>query len=157
MSRGTAEVLAADATLSRSYRRSDGTVVGMFVAYFAQQQVNAQIHSPRNCMPGGGWKVESLEQKRLRVGADAQPAARMVIRKNEHRQEVLYWFRTRGGSIAGEYALKWDQVRSALAGRQTNAAFIRYTAQLSDSSAVRQLMTLLQPPLDQILGDVGLR
>jgi hypothetical protein len=80
----------------------------------------------------------------------------MVVRRNDRRQEVLYWFRTGSGAIAGEYALKWDQVKSALAGRQTNAAFIRYNAEASDSGAVRQLMTLLEPPLDQILGEVGL-
>jgi EpsI family protein len=151
-----AETLAADATLHRRYRRRDGVDVWLSIAYFAKQQVNSQIHSPRNCLPGVGWRVVSIEQKRLRTNEGEYPATRMLIAKKERRQEVFYWFRTAGGTIAGEYALKWDLVKRSLARQPTNAAFVRFNGQPSDSGALHEIMDLLKPHLDQILSEVGL-
>ena len=157
MDERTAGVLDADATLSRRYWRRDGTEVWLFVAYFAEQQVNSQIHSPRNCLPGAGWNVASLEQETLDLGGRPQPASRLRMRRQQVQQDVVYWFRTQGGTVSGEYALKWDLVKNSLAGRPTNAAFIRYSALSADSVALHEVMTLLDAPLSQVLGEVGLR
>ena len=150
------QILGADVTLRRCYRRKDGTCVWLAVAYFAKQQVNSQIHSPRNCLPGAGWKIQALDEQNIPVNGATQPATRMLISRNSQRDEVYYWFSTRRGSVAGEYALKWDLVRSSLVDRMTNAAFVRYNAAADDSAAVRELMDLLAGPLGRILGDVGL-
>ncbi len=150
-------VLAADATLHRRYRREDGTEVWFYVAYFAQQQANSQIHSPRNCLPGGGWRIASLRQQSLAIRGHLQPVTRMQIAKDDYAQEVIYWFSTQGGRQAGEYALKLDLVKNSLAGRPTNAAFVRYNAQCADSTALAGLMDVLGADLDRILGNVGLR
>lgn len=153
----SAEVLDADATLKRVYRRADGTEIGLFVAYFAQQQVNSQIHSPRNCLPGGGWRVAAINETRLPLAGDQQAATRMTIRRpGGAPQEVLYWFRTGHGTVAGEYALKWNLVKSSLARRPTNAAFVRYNAAGADSTALRELMAQLEPRLDELLEPLGL-
>lgn len=152
----SAVVLDADVTLKRVYTRSDGSSIGLFVAYFAQQQVNSQIHSPRNCIPGAGWKVRKITNETIPMPAGRQPAARMVIASGRSEQEVLYWFRTRGGDLSGEYALKWDLMMNSLARRPTDAAFIRYTADVADSAATRELMGLLDPEVRATLGEVGL-
>ncbi len=154
---GSARVLAADATLQRRYRRGDGTEAWLFVGYFAQQQVNSQIHSPRNCIPAGGWTVSSLENVHLTLNEAAHPATHMRITRNEYSDDVFYWFSTQGGRMGGEYALKWDLVRNSLARRPTNAAFVRYTAARADSAALHELMGLMQPSLDQVLGKAGLK
>jgi len=151
-----ARVLAADATLHRRYRRADGAEIWLFLAYFAQQQVNSQIHSPRNCLPAGGWTVTRLKNETLALGDRAQPAMHMRIQSQGRAQDVVYWFRTPRGTLAGEYALKWDLVRSALARRPTNAAFVRYNAAAVDSLALRELMSRLGAPLDAALSSVGL-
>lgn len=154
--KATAEVLAADVTTERVYTEGDGTQIGVFVAYFAQQQVNSQIHSPRNCLPGAGWKPISITERKFEMGGAPREATRMVVRRGEYQSEILYWFRTRGGDLAGEYALKWDLVKNSMARRPTDAAFIRYSAGYADSSALRNFMTLFEPHLDRVLGDVGL-
>ena len=156
MDRESAKVLAADASLHRCYRNSGGMEVWISLDYFSQQQVNSQIHSPRNCIPGGGWTVTSIEQRRLELAGGAHTATRMTITRNGNDQELWYWFRTRGGTVSGEYALKWDLVKSSLARRPTDAAFLRYNAQRSDSTALRQFIALIEPQVDQILGEVGL-
>jgi EpsI family protein len=152
-----AAVLAADATVQRRYRHRDGREVWLFVAYFANQAVNSQIHSPRHCVPGNGWNIVSLEDRTVSLPQSSAVAARMLIEKDGHRQEMTYWFLTRGGVLTGEYAMKWDLLKSALARRPTDAAFIRYSAAVEDTGAMHELMAVLDDPLREILGAVGLR
>ena len=153
----TSEVLAADATLTRRFRRPDGTAVWLFIGYFAQQQVNSQIHSPRNCVPGGGWKVVSTKDIQLDLAdGRSQSATLMRTRRNELSQDIYYWFMTQGGAVAGEYALKWDLVKNSLARRPTNAAFVRYTAATGDSAALFEVMSRMDDSLSEMLARVGL-
>jgi EpsI family protein len=150
-------VLGADASLNRQFRRSDGAEVGFYLAYFATQKVNSQIHSPRNCLPGAGWQVESIGRRTLRLGGVDRPVAWMQISSKRRVHEVAYWFCTRSGRLSGEYALKWDLVKCSLAGQPTNAAMVRYDAAISDSSAMREVMSLMEPEVERVLGGVGLR
>jgi len=153
----TARVLAADATLHRRFLRQDGAEIWLFLAYFKQQQVNAQIHSPRNCIPGGGWTVASIEKTARSVNGRAQPLTHMRTARQGASQDVLYWFSTYGTATADEYALKWEQVKNSILRHPSNAAFVRYSAATADSAALRELMNLLDPSLRQVLGEVGLR
>ncbi len=152
----TARILAADRMLHRRYWRADGAAVSLFVAYFADQQVNSQIHSPRNCIPGGGWKVDTLERCTLSLNGSDQPAARMRMHRRGQSQQIYYWFSTHGKETANEYALKLEQVKNSILRRPANAAFIRYGALAADSLALHEVMTLLDPPLRRILGEVDL-
>lgn len=151
-----AEVLAANVTLHRRFSRPDGVVAWLFVAYFAEQQVNSQIHSPRNCVPGSGWKIRSIDQKALPI-SDGMQATHMVIGRERASQDVLYWFRTRGGTVTGEYSLKWDLVKNSLARRPTDAVFIRYSCASTSLPDMLGLIQELEEPLDQMLTGIGLR
>jgi len=82
--------------------------------------------------------------------------AHLGIAQSGNSQDVLYWFRTQSGATAGEYALKWDLVKNSLARRPTNAAFIRYNAASADSTALHEVMALVDAPLKRILAEVGL-
>jgi EpsI family protein len=152
-----AAVLAADVTLQRRYVREDGSEVWLFVAYFAEQQVNSQIHSPRHCVPGSGWTIVSTGQETLELPSGPKQATHMEISRQGRSQDMYYWFRTRGGVVTGEYSLKWDLVVNSLARRPTDAAFIRYSASREDRGALDDLMAQLDGPLTRTLGAVGLR
>ena len=152
-----AAVLAADTQVERRYTRSDGTAVWLFVAYFAQQQVNAQIHSPRNCVPGGGWIVESLEPTTLPLEHGVQGATQMRVRRQTQNLDIYYWFQTQAGTVVGEYGLKWDLVKNSLARRPTNAAFIRFHGMEKDKEAISELVALLDGPMGEVLGQTGIK
>jgi len=154
-----AAVLAADVQLERHYRRSDGVVVYLVVAYFAEQQVNSQIHSPRHCVPGGGWTIQSIEGEDVPLDGTVQPTTRMRVRNARGADDVdlYYWFCTQAGTATGEYALKWDLVKSSLARAPTNAAFVRFHGPAENREAILELMSLLDRPLRGILGTVGLK
>jgi EpsI family protein len=120
------QVLSADTTLMRHYVSPDAPGdVWMFVAYFRGQRTGAQIHSPKNCLPGGGWNILSNTPVTLPMGPGSLHASRFLIGRGPDREVVYYWFMTRAGVIRDEYALKLDLVRNALLRRPTDAAFVR--------------------------------
>jgi EpsI family protein len=157
LSERSARSLGADALLMRSFRNEKGDQVWLFLAYFARQRANAQIHSPRNCLPGSGWHITAMEEAAIPLGQGAQPITRLAIERNGERQEVLYWFKTRSGSLTGEYALKIDLLKNSLARRPTDAAFIRFSAPLQASQSTRDLIQRLHGPIEDVFSEIGLK
>jgi EpsI family protein len=122
--------LGADTTLARTYADAAGDEVELFIGYFASQQERSQIHSPKHCYPGSGWDILSEGSFALRLPGRSEPVRRLVISDGTERRLVLYWFTMRGRVIPNEFALKWDQMTSALLGRTQSAAFVRFSVEL---------------------------
>ncbi len=121
------EVLAADTTTYRLYRDTTGREMALFIAYFSSQKYGGQIHSPRHCLPGGGWAIQSRENQTLDIpGWDPFDINLMRIALGDHAEYMWYWFVTRGGVNPSEYGLKWDLVLNSLQLKPTDAVFIRF-------------------------------
>jgi EpsI family protein len=114
----------------RRYVDRDGRTLWLYIGYWATQRKGAQIHSPRNCLPGGGW--DPIEASRLVVTLPAPYAAievnRYLIQKDRDQQMVLYWYQSQGKVVAGELAAKIEMVRSAITRNRTDGALIRVSA-----------------------------
>ncbi|MFH1687387.1 MAG: exosortase C-terminal domain/associated protein EpsI [bacterium] len=121
------EILGADTTSLRLYHDHQGRDFWLFVAYFASQKYGSQMHSPRHCLPGSGWSIDRFEPYRFELSQGSLTANRAVISKDGRRQLMIYWFRTRGGKLTNEFAVKWDLVKNSLSLRPTDAAFVRLT------------------------------
>ena len=124
----TYDVLKADLTTFRDFTGPDGSRVGLFVAYFSSQKYGSQIHSPKHCLPGGGWRIDDIHPYRLHLPGDgAKEVNRSIISSRNSGAVMMYWFETRSGAIRSEYGLKLDLVKNALLFRPTDAAIIRLT------------------------------
>ena len=55
------QILQADTSTLRVYHDRAGHRYSLFSAYFASQRYGSQVHSPKHCLPGGGWRIRSLE------------------------------------------------------------------------------------------------
>ncbi|MDH3281230.1 MAG: VPLPA-CTERM-specific exosortase XrtD [Gammaproteobacteria bacterium] len=112
------------------FTRADGGLVNLYVAYYENQRKGQSPHSPRVCIPGGGWQIASFERTLLDAGiVGTQPLHfnRVVIRRGEERQLVYYWFQQRGRLIANEYLAKWYLFRDAAFRNRTDGALVRLT------------------------------
>lgn len=124
----TKEILKSNQDLWRSYRDSNNQEIGLFVAYFKDQKYGEQIHSPKHCLPGSGWKIVDREtyNVQLRNSPSSQlKINKLVISKKYLNEIMLYWFWTRSGVITSEYDLKFSLAKNALLRNPTDAAFIR--------------------------------
>ena len=124
------DALKLDDYLLMNYLRPDSPAVNLYVAYYASQKKGQSAHSPRTCMPGGGWKMQGISQQTLagiNVGSEALSVNRVIIQKGEHRQLVYYWFQERGRIITNEYLVKWFILWDALKMNRTDGALVRLT------------------------------
>jgi len=129
----TEEVLKADLTTNRVYHSGDGSEYQLFMAYFGSQKYGSQIHSPKHCLPGGGWRIESIAPARMDIAGKTLEVNRTVLAGRGRRLVVFYWYKTRNGVIRNEYGLKLDLIKSSLLFRATDASIIRVSVEAGDN------------------------
>jgi len=115
------------------YRGADGGGVNFYSAYYASQKKGASAHSPRSCIPGGGWRISSLQNHTINgASIDGTPLVvnRLVIQKDETKQLVYYWFQQRGRVVTNEYAMKWYLFWDSMTLHRTDGALMRLTTVL---------------------------
>jgi EpsI family protein len=137
--RDVLEVLNVDDYLKADYLAGASGPVNLYIAYFASQHRGAYMHSPETCLPGGGWKILSIEQRQIPgVAVNGQPLVvnRAEIGKGEERQLVYYWFQQRGRLMTDEYVMRWYLFQDAVTRRRTDGALIRLIAPISRAESL---------------------
>ena len=112
--------------LNRVYLTDEGKeVYGVFVGFFDSQQQGKTIHSPKNCLPGGGWEAMTHHRIDLQTPNGPAPVNRYVIANKNQKALVYYWYQGRGRVAANEYMVKLDLLRDAALKRRTDEALVR--------------------------------
>jgi exosortase D (VPLPA-CTERM-specific) len=114
---------------------ADMAPINLYVAYYASQRTGQSVHSPRSCLPGGGWRIQDLSRRdvaSVRNGAGPLRVNRVLIQQGAQRQLVYYWFQERGRDITNEYLVKWYMLQDALIRNRSDGALVRLIAPLRD-------------------------
>jgi EpsI family protein len=122
------EALKLDDYLLADYIDASGSPVNLYVAYYSSQRKGESVHSPRSCLPGGGWQMRDFGQRELAgIRYNGQPLRvnRAVIELGDQRSLVYYWFVQRGRIITNEFAVKWYLLWDALTRQRTDGALVR--------------------------------
>lgn len=122
------DVLKLDDYLLADFVDGRGSAANLYIAYYNSQRKGEAVHSPRSCLPGGGWQLRDFDQRTLSdVRIDGQPLRvnRTLIELGDQRQLVYYWFQQRGRVIHNEIAVKWYLFWDALTRRRTDGALVR--------------------------------
>jgi EpsI family protein len=154
----TNQVLKADTYAFRKYTSGEGKELWLFLAYFKSQKYGSQIHSPKNCLPGSGWKIMSRKKILIKTDTGSDLKVNKLLISDKLSTEVMYyWFQTRSGIITSELGLKLDLVFNSLKRAPTDAAFVRINLplnQLSEKEAQLMLEDFLKvflPKIKEIL------
>jgi len=118
--------LAVDDYLLADYRLSAKESINFYVAYYNSQRKGVSPHSPRVCIPGGGWLITDLQEVMVEHETlGTFPVNRITIEKGDFRQLGYYWFEQRGRRIANEYWMKWYLLIDAIVMNRTDGALVR--------------------------------
>lgn len=136
------------------YAKPGDGVVNFYIAYYASQAAGDSAHSPRSCIPGNGWVVNSLTQRRVAVGGGRRPVwvNRSVITKGNTKDVVYYWFQEQGRDVTNEYMMKWWIFWDALTRHRTDGALIRLVATVEPGQNVAQVDARLVAFLRAVYG-----
>ncbi len=127
------EVLGVDDSFLANYFGPDNRLIQLYVGFYGSQREGDIIHSPRNCMPGGGWNITRTTDKTLDIGDGGKATVRqLLLEKGKQKQIVLYWFQSRGRIIASEYNQKIYLVLDAIFRNRTDGSFVRLITPVVD-------------------------
>lgn len=122
-------ILAADATMNRAYRRSDGTSIVVHASAWVRPENVSSVapHSPKICYTNAGWKI--LEERPAEVD---MPSGRLhfnmlLLERDEDRCVVSYWYQM-GDSIFTT-AAEARQVHRNLWGKAVWPATLKFMIQ----------------------------
>ncbi|WP_206057440.1 VPLPA-CTERM-specific exosortase XrtD [Nitrincola schmidtii] len=154
----TIEVLQLTDYLMMNFERENEPLVNFYVAYYASQRKGVSPHSPRVCIPGGGWEIADIR----RTYIDDIPVNRVIIRRGLESQLVYYWFQERGEPIANEYVKKWNLLTDALRYNRTDGALVRVVTPFHSTEPVevaeqrlKEFVRAAYPELVQVLPKKG--
>ena len=125
------ESLKSEDYFLSDFVNQDGSVVNFWVAYYADQAAGSAAHSPRACIPGGGWLIKDLKVIPLdEIQVNGKPLAvnRLLIKKGDYTQVVYYWFKQRDRNVTNEWLVKWYLFWDAMTRNRTDGALVRLTA-----------------------------
>ena len=145
--------LGTDDYLLSDYVGPDGKPINLYVAYYASQRKGVSPHSPRVCIPGGGWEITDLQRKTYaNAAADIElPYNRVVIEKGSDKQIVYYWFSQRGRNIADEYLSKWYLLQDSVLKNRTDGALVRLTTAVGNRGSEHEADERLQAFLPNLV------
>lgn len=121
--------------------------INFYVAWYDSQRAGQSAHSPRTCIPGGGWSIAELSARDVpgvRLGNVPLRVNRAVIVHGSDRQLVYYWFQQRGRVVTDEYAVKAYLLVDALRRNRTDGAMVRVLTPLRPGEAAAAADARLQ-------------
>ena len=139
------DVLGVDDSILANYLTLDGRQVQLYVGFYQSQREGDLIHSPKNCMPGAGWKIIAASIEDLVVSKHNPEninLIKLVLQKGVQRQIVLYWFQSRGRIIASEYSKLIYLVIDSITRHRTDGSFVRLIAPVVGEDEERTLKDL---------------
>lgn len=151
-------VLKVKDYLMRRFVDPTGRSLWLYIGYWDTQRKGASPHSPRNCLPGGGW--EPLEAKKVAIPLQASHASvtvnRYLIQKDQAQQLVFYWYLAQGRPVAGEVEARIEMVRNAILRNRTDGALIRVSSPVygsveATSEMLTQYVQWMYPILSEFL------
>lgn len=140
------DTLKFDDYLLADYRHVGATselpqnsAINMYVAWYDSQRAGQSAHSPRTCLPGGGWKIADLQTHRVAntaIGGTPLTVNRALIVNGQERQLVYYWFQQRGRVVTNEYMVKWYLFWDAITRNRTDGALVRLIAPVPAGASI---------------------
>ncbi len=155
LSTATLDVLGADDHIVANLLSPEGEHFNLYINYLDMQRHGHSWHSPRQCIPGGGWQI---------IQHDVTPATtadgrtfhynRIIIENRGNRQLLYYWYDQRGRKIANEFVMKLLLIYDAMTMRRTDGAMIRIITPIARAESVEDadarlaaFMRTLEPKL----------
>jgi len=122
------DTLKLDDYFLADYLDSRGAGANLYIAWYDSQRKGEAVHSPRSCLPGGGWQMRDFDQREVagvRIAGVPLRVNRSIVELGNQRQLVYYWFQQRGRVIDNEFTVKWYLLWDALTMHRTDGAMIR--------------------------------
>lgn len=139
------KMLGVNDYVEYNYANSAGQTLNFYAAFYESVGTGGGYHSPKNCIPGGGWGIDRVKTVQLAFTDGRPPVtiSEMIIRNRNEYQVVMYWYQNRGRIIGSEYWEKIYLVLDAVFMKRRDGTFVRLIAPVTNGD-IEQTEKLLQ-------------
>lgn len=130
------KMLGVDDYVEYNYANPAGRALNFYAAFYESVGTGGGYHSPKNCIPGGGWGIDSVKTVQLSPTDGRAPVtvSEMIIRNRNEYQVVMYWYQNRGRIIGSEYWEKIYLVLDAVLMKRRDGTFVRLMAPVANGT-----------------------
>lgn len=129
--------------------------VEFFTAYYDSQKENGGMHSPKVCLPGGGWDITQFGTKTLQINGESVHINRAMLQRGLESRLVYYWFQQGDRTIANELAVKIDVLKRSFLENRTNGALVRLSTKVRSEAPAANADARLVEFLEQAGPELG--
>ncbi len=99
--------------------------------YYDEQHQGKSIHSPKNCLPAGGWEPVQSGSTTIETPTGPVTINRYRIANGGSHALVYYWYQGRGRVAHDELRVKYELLRDAVVRGRTEEALVRIVVALN--------------------------
>jgi len=126
--------------LFREYVDPQGHNLSLYIGFHDGGPDSGPIHSPKHCLPGGGWQAMAEQTTQLVIAGEQLEVVQSLYAKGGSQEFFVYWYQVKGEVLTNEYALKIAEIRNSMLHQRKDSAFIRISipdaASVADPSAL---------------------
>lgn len=136
----TEQTLGADDYIVVNMVSPEEERLNLYIAYLNAQRDGNSWHSPRQCLPGGGWQFESQGIVPADDPANAlgHPYNRIVMKQGDVQYLVYYWYQQRGRFVADEIMMKLWLIWDVTTRQRSDGAMVRLMTQIEPDETVAE-------------------
>jgi EpsI family protein len=116
--------LNPSAYLVRNYVK-DSSQLEVFIAYYALQRAGESMHSPKHCLPGGGWEIWRHGSAGVPVNGKSILVNKYSIANGGNRKLMFYWYQSKNRILANEYLGKFLLAKDTVLTGHTAGTIVR--------------------------------
>lgn len=117
------------------------TNIDVYLGYTDSQRTGFVPHSPKACIPGGGWEITDTRLQTITIDSKTSfKVTRLLISKGELKQIIYYWFHQRGRNLSNEFPMKFALLYDAIDRNRTDGAIVRFTTKIAKSEVESEAM-----------------
>jgi len=120
-------ILKVSDCLGRTYGKRSRNV-SLYIGYYNTHRKFAEIHTPENCLVGGGWEINSQKIRKLDLGEGRGKTISFmeaVYEKDRTKELFLYWYWVNGKHVTNFFHYKLNVIMNSILKNRSDAAFIR--------------------------------
>ena len=134
------QVLRPTDYLYRQYRGPENRRVTIYIGYHGGGEEAGPIHSPKHCLPGGGFFKLFSEETALELDNGRINLVQAAYQNNYTKELFLYWYQIGTKTMANEYILRFNEVVNSLTRNRRESTFIRISVPYDGDVAKAQTL-----------------
>ena len=113
------------------------------------------MHSPKYCLPGGGWEPLESSVVTVRTARGDTPINKYVLQMGGAKTLVLYWYQSPGRVVASEYEGKALLLWDAIIHHRSGGSIVRLSLSRDTREALTEGLELVPPVIAEMERNLG--